>query len=262
MEVADASVESGMSQGLAHPPIFSCGRQKTRIYGINSHLRLGTIFKKGHHPKPCNSKILFPRHTKGQKGGKGKAGRAKASVLPSDACTHLHIRMCSFWGTQTTYSNLFSEPQHGRWQGMYHVTCENMPGERWEKYDQWLEIPNSIQMWSRIWVNMKIELTFTQDKWSLPNWIKFFSLLSRDFRWREHSQSLLLRMLNGPTTQDRWGASLACGMRYRTSESFTLGWLQRQMSRHGFWVFLDMADWPLNSNVQNPLAGDQIALRI
>lgn len=75
---------------------------------LNKRLSLSRHCKKGHNSNPSNKSILFLRNTEEQKGW-GREEGAGASLL-TDHHTHLHVRVCSVWGTHATCPNPFPEP--------------------------------------------------------------------------------------------------------------------------------------------------------
>lgn len=129
---------------------------------------------------------------------------AEASVLLAELHTHLHMSVCSLWGTQTTCSNLLPKPQHRCWQGLYPMT----PGERLERDDQRLKSSSSLQIGpeslskykKRPYLNTKTTGLFQTELCSSFSWLGISDEINM--------HTCPLRMSKGPRAQERSGHSL------------------------------------------------------
>lgn len=188
---------------------------------------------------------------------KEREARPRHLSFQQDSYTHLHVSVCSLWGTQITFQTSFLSPSTGVGR-----VCTPWPLERdWREMTNGLRVPVHFKCGPECLSKYeKRPYLHTQDNWSLPDWIILFFFLTGDFRWREHAQSCPLKMSKGLMAQDGWGQSLVSEVCWLTSKGLMLGWFQTWMSRHVSFIFLDVTVWPLEPNTQNPLAGDQIAL--
>lgn len=180
---------------------------------------------------------------------------AEASVLLAELHTHLHMSVCSLWGTQTTCSNLLPKPQHRCWQGLYPMT----PGERLERGDQRLKSSSSLQIGpeslskhkKRPYLNTKTTGLFQTELCSSFSWLGISDEINM--------HTCPLRMSKGPRAQERSGhTACVCGGLRNFWRPHT--WQIPDMDEQTcfvLFIFLDVTVWPLEPNVQNPLASDQ-----